>query len=375
MSSLGKCWIVVPLLASALVLAGCSSPTAAPTGSPAASASSAKPTTAPVDATVPTVRVPMACDDDLSDVEISKLIGSTVKLHEDASTPPANVDDIVERQLGVLHCAWRGDSPPDAGTVDGLTLSIEPDGATDFAKSIPEFAQQGQANTTAITAGEPSYTGCSASGGYNCNGDMLTSGYWVSVSMIDSVPKAVPLATAKARLRQVLTELITGLAEAGKPVAAWKPASGSASTFCSAPGSTAAVQRAFASKGLQPDRSDDPPTSAADDESGFDFAVCSWFDQGSAPAGQVGEVDVSVVQGGAWAIPAMVAAPPTMWLVGKYRAVTIPGASGAVLGCGDDTCDAIVGLDGNAVGITFSHLNPARDLAGLALLVADIRAA
>jgi hypothetical protein len=368
--------IVVALaLAAAALLAGCAAPkvqqTTAPTTTPPVSAT---PTPTPTADALPQARVPLNCANLFTASAVSGLVDGTVTVAGDETSPLTDFQSIASRQLGTLTCVWGGKDRTDGGYDQGLILYISPDSAANFAANLAGLKKVGSL-TILNTAGDESAYGCNSSTGYYCNANMLVGGYWLTATLQDNLGKTkVSVSAANKRMQKVLDSVARALAAAAPAVAAWMPPTASSSGFCTDADRTALIRSAFTSPHLLPHRvaanSLDALTIA---ESGDAYGYCDWQQanlQVEAPKGQTSDVYVEELAGGAWAIPQLVASPPNQFYFGKYKSITIPGTTGALLGCNNADCNAILGVGPNAIEIGVANIGTPKLIAGLTAIAA-----
>jgi hypothetical protein len=362
-------------LAAVALLAGCAAPAVQQTNAPTTAPSvTPTPTPTPTAAALPQVRVPLTCANLFTVSAVSTLVDGAVTVAGDESSPLTDFQSIASRQLGTLTCAWGGKDRTDSGYDQGLILYITPDSAANFAANLAGLKKVGSL-TTLNTAGDESAYGCNSSTGYYCNANMLVGGYWLTATLQDTLGKTkVSVPAANQRMQKVLDSVATALASAAPAVAAWIPPTASSSGFCTDADRTVLIRSAFTSPHLLPHRvaanSLDALTIA---ESGDAYGYCDWQQanlQIGAPKGQTSDVYVQELAGGAWAIPQLVASPPTQFYFGKYKSITIPGTTGALLGCNNADCDAILGVGPNAIEVGVANLGTPKLIAGLTAIAA-----
>jgi hypothetical protein len=222
-------------------------------------------------------------------------------------------------------------------------------------------------------------SGCETGGGFFCFADALVGGYWITVDAHDrNSDHKVSIATANARLGQIMKVVVPALKQASDPADAWVAPTDPGIGFCDKKNNVADVRKALKSPGLNYD--DDPGDNGAEVSGiafrGAPWSWCDWFNTSGdgAPKGQVSDAGVNILQGGGWLIAQVWADPPTQAYVGPFKPITVPGTTGAVLACNSADCEAIVGLGANAASITFSDLGSTRNLASVTAMVAAISA-
>jgi hypothetical protein len=362
------------------LLAGCAPAANGPTASPAAPAPSVSPaaTPTPTPVAAPRIRVPLSCANVFTTSAVGALLGTTVKLAVDENTPPSDLDSIAQVQRGILTCTWGGKDKTDNGFDQALSVYVEPDATGDFTTNF-SAVKNNFGKPVLGTYGDQSAYGCVAHGGLACGANVLVGSYWLTVDLHDlDAANSVPKPKAVSRLKTVLDTTVKALHGAGAASPAWVAPAGGLLPFCAQSGNTTIVRKAFASKGLDAVSAD--PESGTDvstiGEQGDSFAHCDWNQNVTdTNQNQETDVEVSILDGGIWSLPQLVADPPTEFYVGDYKPVSISGAQGAVLACNTADCDAIVGVGTNAVEIGFSDIGAKRDMASLTALVDAITAA
>jgi len=377
--------IVLPV-AVALLLAGCSTPAPAATSAPSSTptstgAATATPAPTPTASVLPTVRIPLHCADLFTQTTLSTDLGTKVSLKRTESSQPRDLDEAADRQYGTLECVWGGKTMTDSGYDQTLDLSVAPDSADAYADNITAL-KKFEAMKLAVSIGDGGALGCET---YNtgadsdrimyCNSTMLVGTSWVTARVQGNGPKTLTTAVANARVEKMLTTIAGSLAGVTTSPA-WTPPAGSPLAFCSSPDATAAVRTAFAAPKLQKTKPDEAsPFDAGTISQGKGvYSYCGWqlSPPGVSGTGTVTNIGVTTLAGGGWLIPQLVAAPPTQWYVGQYKAVDIAGAGRGIEACNNADCNAMMQIAGSAVSISFDDLGASRNRAYLAALVKAI---
>jgi hypothetical protein len=369
-SSLAASLVAVVVVLAVSSCAPAVHPGSTPTGHPHPTV---KPHPHATQAAIPSVRVPVKCASLLTDTAVAAMIGSQVQHHRDETTPAIDVTDIAQRQYGSLDCVWGGD-PQDSGYDQYLSIDITPDATAGFNANLAGFASE-DPPTTSNTAGDKSVTGCTVDGDLHCTGNMLVGSFWVTAYVQNLGAGPVSLATANSNIQHILTTVASSLSTA-KAGAAWKPPAGKLPTFCTAPGSTAAVNTALGATDFAIVGSDDELSDAASytQQSG-DYTQCTWGS--AASAGPFTYLSVAILRGGAWVLPQLPGETNSKaYMLGAYTAMTIPGATAAAGDCSADAdeCLVAVSLGSTLVVINVDDPGDAQATAALAKIVADIKA-
>lgn len=348
---------LIALAAAATLLAGCAAPTPAPTHSSATAKPTPKPT--PTQAASPSSRVPVKCTDLFSNSAAGALIGTSVQFSIDESTLPKDIRAAAERQYGSLDCVWAGPDRPDGAYSEYLGVTIAPDAAAGFTANIAQI-EKDQAPTLTNVAGSQSEVYCFTDGGLSCSSDMLVGDYWVDVEL--DAPTTKTVATGTAQMRGALTSVADHLVNttAGP---AWNPPGASLPTFCAESARTfsaSAVDVAVGGKNfLYEDPEAAPDTAASYPLEENDYVACNWT---TLTTGTFSGVGVSMLRGGAWVMPPLLADLGTDSLDrGPFRAVDVPGVGTAAVSCSGDAndCSAMVADGSVLINVSMDYASPA----------------
>lgn len=320
------------------------------------------------------MRVGVKCADLFSESDASSLVGEAVKLRLDESSSPVGITDIAARQRGILACTWGGTDQKDGFYNESLTVTVVPDASAEFATDFPK-TDTATDPTATNTAGSQSAYGCyTGIDPLLCVADMLAGSDWVTVQLQNQRGTVLSRAAESQKVQQVLTSVATSLSRA-TALAPWVPPPGPALGFCTSPTNLDQVRSAVKSSDFI---SAPPELGAADARTlaQFEdtFAQCEWglptFTSGGP--GQLAYLLVSMLRGGAWALPAMTQSPPTDWQFGQYAPISIPGTTSAILACNPTDCAAIVAIGSTAVEIEVGNAGTAQVTAALTAMVGSI---
>lgn len=255
----------------------------------------------------------LACAELFSDAEASALAGEAVAAVADASLL-TGVSAIAARQGGVLECAWSAGGQPEPYFGSPLYVSIISNAEQDFAASRPS------PNPACSVATDNSY----------CATGQLVNGYWMAAQLSSRTVGTNSGLTVEsiAASWDAAIQKIVGLIEgAGQPLDPWvAPAGTFTGAFCDShdPGQAYVPQSPVAAAAARVARS----------------------------CGVGNEWYVSIVPGGAWALPIMAQTlPPADKEVGNWTPFDVPGAEVALRACGE-YCMAIISVGGSAVSVS-----------------------
>jgi hypothetical protein len=359
---------IAPLVALVAVLAGCAAPTV-PSHTHAT-----KPTPTATAAATPGSRVPLKCADLFSPATVALLVGAPVNVLRDESTPPGNLQDVAAAQLGVLGCDWAGGDGFEAGYLADLSVYIAPESRAGFTANFShDLAEAPEAAGAPVknTAGDKSGYWCEAQGRSGdsplCSAQMLVGSYWVSVSFSAVAPATA--ATATANTQKILAMVATQLRAAGPPeTTVWAAPASTPPGFCTDPNSTVEVRKILAAPGLTVyptgQRILDASRAALD---GHDV-YCLWSDS------KEGSASVELLASGSWIFPGFAPVAAGDSIVQSYAPVAVPGASSALMGCGQGGCEAYLAVGTTAVDISMVDLGTAKDIVALAAFAEAIAA-
>lgn len=349
-------------LATALALAACARFSDTPTTSPTPRHTHA------AQAAVPSVRVPVTCDALFNTASATAIVGHSVVEMMNEKTPPTDTASALERQRGILDCSWLSGEESTDGDAVMLQVVIAPDAAAGYDSNVAAIYQSPP--DAENTAGDASEYSCDPDNG--CGADMKVDGYWVSLTWYNSLATVVPSVTAMGASTQLALTTIAAAVKGTNPSAAWKPPVAVLPDFCDAATSTAAVESAFSSTNVAEYSEPPSPQSASDySATNDDFEDCTWSPVVSGANAIV--VHVSIIRGGAWALPEIAKSPPDSGDA-PYVPMTVPGATQAFESCAavNSACTVELNADGNLVEISTDD-DPA-SAAGIAPLLKAITA-
>jgi hypothetical protein len=350
---------VVVAVGMVALLAGCAAPVPAHTHS-----ADPKPTSSstPTQAPTPSVRLSLGCADLVSDANSTALLGQVASYRVDQATVPKDMDSITERQYGSLQCEWSGPDTADGAHLPTLRLNVSPDAADGFNANIAAIEKQQQPTRTAF-AGDQSEMSCVAdaqSGSVYCSANVLVGEYWIGLGLIRST---TILATVEAGVRSLLVAVAGDLANA-KTAAAWNPPGQELPAFCASENrksSAAALNAAVGRTDLSYDAGEAVPVSASSyPKDTSDFTSCSWSTDGKGGAGgDFNLLTVSLLRGGAWAMPPILADAATEDSLGRgpYETVDVPGVGTAAYECAGETetCQVLVADGSLLIGLDIGY--------------------
>lgn len=249
-------------------------------------------------------------------------------------TDDMHVDDFsdaVLRQAGGLRCAWGGDDRTDSMYDTGMTMSLLPDAAEDYARYRASQYFEGDAAGTGLGSG----VHCNAPSPI-CVGDVLVGTTWLSFTYSDEgrtgdvTPAVVDL----------LTRMAARIGESS--ASSWSPPPASLDELpCTAAAATTILGSPATARVPE----------AEDGNVLFDAVValrdnvraCSWSTGDGGPT-----AGLQLLPGGAWALAPMTASGAGWPLIGVPTRTAPAGTDGALQGCGD-TCLSAISLRGSLV--------------------------
>lgn len=348
--------LVLALAACAATPTPESTQAAAPTPTPSATA-----------AALPLPALPLTCADVLSDAEASEIVQYPISLKFDENDFRTE-RDIAGRQSGLLHCIWGGTDKTDNGWDQSIVIDILPDAVADYDVGVMQVDD----GAIVYTVGDLSEYLCPSMGElYSwCNANLLIDGYWAHVSAnAQGSDNGRTVQTAEAGMASVLDTLAARIPAAAPANPAWSAPDGVVSgAFCAdVTASSAVIQAAFPGETMDAreigDSYVDVETIAQDRAA---LTACYWTG-----------ASVSVVPGGAWAFPALLASPPTVsWSMPPLVAAQVPGADAALVSCTDEGwCAGLVSAGGSAISVDGPNMGDGPFAAALASVVAAVVAA
>jgi hypothetical protein len=346
------------------------SPTSPPTHSVAA------PTPTPIAASVPGSRVPLGCADLLGASSLTAIAGKAPHVYHDQSTAPTNIADIAREQYGALDCDWF----QQGSTITGAELQVDvaPDAQSAFMSRFAAImADQSLIAHPAATeniAGDQSGFWCAdvvdALGADSnlpiCDGEMLVSGYWVSIE-VDTV-NGLSRAQLVAAVPTAMKDIDTRIEAAGSAPAQWVAPATTPPGFCTASTSTASVRSIFGDPSLVAATTPSNRTTASTIGLVGPYAACDWNSK------SYGYLQVRLLAGGSWAFPSFTPVPTgdSSFTAKDYSALTVAGTTSAKEACLRGGCDAFLAVGSSAVEVAYNDPGVAKRASVLAAFAKDL---
>ena len=329
-------------LTGILAVAGCASPAAepAPTHASKPAEHAATPTpTATVALPSPGWPYAIGCEGILPTATVQSHIVAPISLKYDEHSVPSRASDVAMADAGALTCVWGGTDRTDSSYDDGLTLTVLPDAATEFASwKASSGASSGGGSICSVNP---------------CGDDRLVGTTWFSLRLSDSRRAGGSGANLSADDSALAALITTALGNLGPRSAAWTPPASAENgrRFCDPAEAAvlAGVMGIEATRITQRSGSEYVDLGTVAVNRGG-LQECSW-DIG--PQSDSGGVSIATVPGGAWALPRMLAAPQSHYPLGSMSAIRVSGTDGAVAGCGDG-CEALFSFGGSLVSLSIS---------------------
>jgi hypothetical protein len=361
---------LIPLIALVSLLAGCTAP--APSHPPRTTHSAAAPTATPIAASAPGSRVPLGCADLLGAGSLTAIAGKAPHVYHNESTAPTNIADIAQDQYGALDCNWFQEDTTITGAE--LQVDIAPDARSAFKSNFAAIManQSLSMHPTASenVAGDQSGFWCAndvdALGADAnlaiCDGELLVSGYWVSVE-VDTV-HGLSRAQLVADVPAAMKDIATRLEAAGSAPAQWVAPASTPPGFCTASTSTATVRSIFADSTFVASTTPSAGGTASTIGLVGPYAACNWTSK------SYGYLQVRLLAGGAWAFPAFAPAPigDSPITAQDYSALTVAGTTSAIGACVSGECDTFLAIGSSAVEVAYDDPGVAKRAAVLAAL-------
>ena len=312
-------------------LAACAPVASVPTSAPSADPTSTSSPTA-VAAVEPLATVPLECADLFGAEVATEIVSAPVSVKVDESTV-VSLDDIAQRQAGLLRCLWGGEARTDNSWDDSLEVAILADADAAFDVGVWQVDDGAIVYPAGSTTSE--YRCYQVLENYaSCFANVLVNGYWAR-AMVTNRGGEVGFTpeVAAATMRSIVDSLTSALQAAGTARPAWTPPANPL---------TGAICGSLVS-GV-PDESLPYPDAVAQGRT--PRAACT-------VAGASGlEYSVNVVPGGGWALPTIVdRLESPWWEVGPLSVVQITGVESAAGAC-LAVCSVILELESSAVSVT-----------------------
>ena len=350
---------LVPLIALVGLLAGCAAPvpsrTSAPTHSAAAPTTTATPT--PIAASAPGPRVPLGCANLLGASSLTAIAGKAPHVYHDQNSAPSNIADIAQDQYGALNCDWFHQDSTSTGAQ--LQVNVAPNAQSAFMSRFAAImANQSRSTHPAATenvAGDQSGFWCAnvvdALGADSnlpiCDGELLVSGYWVSIE-VDTV-NGLSRAQLVAAVPIAMKDIATRLEAAGTAPAQWVAPANTPPGFCTAPTNTAIVRSIFGDSTLVAAATPSSSTTASTIGLVGPYAACDWNSKSH------GYLQIRLLAGGSWAFPSFAPVPTgdSISTAQDYSALTVAGTTSAKVACVSGGCDAFLAVGSSAVEVAY----------------------
>jgi hypothetical protein len=199
-----------------------------------------------------------------------------------------------------------------------------------------------------------------------CDAEMLISNYWVSIQV--STVNGLSRPQLTAGLAKAMIDVAARLATAGPAPMKWVAPAATPPGFCTDSTSTASVQSIVGDRKLVAYPMGPSNVYASTIGLVGRDARCMWSDP------QGGAVDIELLAGGSWVFPGFAPIAPGDSIIRSYAPMTVPGASSAVMGSGEGSCEAYLAVGTTAVEISMNDLGATRNIAALAAFAKAIAA-
>jgi hypothetical protein len=349
---------LVPLIALVGLLAGCAAPVPSPTSPPTHSPAAPTATPTPVAAGAPGSRVPLGCAGLLGASTLTAITGKAPHVYHDQNTAPTNIADIAQDQYGALDCNWFQQD----NTITGAELQVDvaPDAQSAFTSRFAAIMADQSLSThptaTENIAGDQSGFWCAnvvdALGADSnlpiCDGELLVSGYWVSIE-VDTV-NGLSRSQLVAAVPTVMKDIATRIEAAGSGPAQWVAPATTPPGFCTASTSTAIVRSIFGDSTLVAATTPSNRTTASTIGLVGPYAACNWRSKSD------GYLQIRLLAGGSWAFPSFAPLPTgdSSFTAQDYSALTVAGTTSVKEACLSGTCDAFLAVGSSAVEVTYN---------------------
>lgn len=259
--------------------------------------------------------LPLACADLFSAEEASALVLEEVSVIEDESSV-RNLSAIAARQAGLLYCRWGGEDATDNSPNFRLDVSILPDAAEAFDVGVWQVDDGATVYPAGSTTSEyrcyqilESYGACFV--------NVLVDGFWARAELSNRGEESgFTSAVADTTLMSIVDTLTAAIEGAAAPRAAWEPPAG-------------ALSGAICGGGTVPAGTGESlryPEFVAHDR--VVRPECTVTGASGTSYG------LTVVVGGAWALPTMMEELRSPWYeVGPLAPVQLAGVEHAAYGC------------------------------------------
>ena len=311
--------LVALTVALSAVLSGCgAAPSVAPP-SPVVTPSSPSPTPEAQGDPLPTL--PLACGDLFTEETASELLFLPVTLKVSEATV-RNVSAAASLQAGATRCTWGADDMTDNSWDQTLDVSVLPDGAQAFDTNVWQVDDGAIVYPEGSTTSEYLCPFVDASYA-QCFANVLVDGFWAR-AWVQTGGSGLSLTreAVEANLRTIVDSMTMAISGAGPARPAWVMPSGVLA------GGICAGQ-------------------ASGDNSTIDSVAAG---RSGLLRCTVGEDNVSVLPGGAWAFAPLLADDRPSYSIRDLEAIDVAGADAAAWDCGDG-CYAVFSIGGSLVSL------------------------
>lgn len=266
-----------------LALSGCAPVATEPSAAPSPSLTPTPTSAVPV---APQSTLPLACAELFTVDEASELVHEDLAVAID-ETLARNEFEIAARQAGMLSCVWGGEDRTDGGWGQRLEVRILPDADAAFDVGVWQVDDGAIVYPAGSTTSEYLCSPVSESFG-GCFANVLVDGYWARASVQNGgLSVGFTTAIAEEAMRVIVDRLTDEISSAGPSRPAWEPPRDALRGAICGDEVAAPAEIVSYPEWVAVDRVVMPSCSV------------------TAPSGQV--YDLSVVPGGGWALPSMVA--------------------------------------------------------------------
>jgi hypothetical protein len=357
---------------AALLLSGCSAP-AAPRST------SASPTaTAAEQATAPSFRLPLGCDDLVSAADAESALQAPATATDwPTSSDHASLADVAIQNAGGIVCQWAVDPADFGGQITAtdspaprLIVSVLPDAADAWN---PGWQGDAEATETRTFGSTEAYASC---GDIGCRANALVGSNWVNIliynpgAQVATTSLGTPDETFE-HATPAFTSIFDHLASAGEPAPAWIPPTTSSPSPANCEtlfplAIAASVINAPGAVDVLPAAEDTLPASSTIALKQAGALTCSYG--GPDATAFSAPITVTALPGGAWVLPKLSSELPASGTQAAF-ALTGSATNPALIWCSENgnLCEVLFSSDGQAVSVMsqqFSGATPsARELA------------
>ena len=302
--------------------------------------------------------MPLGCAGLLGTSSLTAIAGDAPHIYHDQSTAPTSITDIAQDQYGALDCNWfQQDS-----TITGAELQVDvaPNAQSAFRSRFAAIMADQSLSThptaTENIAGDQSGFWCANvvdglgadSNLPICDGELLVSGYWVSIE-VDTV-NGLSRPQLVAAVPVAMKDIATRLEAAGAAPAQWIAPATTPPGFCAASTSTAIVRSIFGDSTLLPAPTPSESTTASTIGLVGPYAACDWG------SNSYGYLQIRLLAGGSWAFPSFAPVPigDSSFAAQDYSVLTVAGTTSAKVACVGGGCDAFLAVGSSAVEVAYN---------------------